>query len=177
MADTKDAQPMSDADVAAPPAGTDFAPAAPLKDAGVGFEPEGGTIDQDAGAGAGGAAAQTLRDGAAKLSQQAGDRARTLAEQGKTRAAGALDQLTQMLNDAAGQVDDKLGEQYGQYARQAASTVQGFSSQIQDKDLDAILDDARAFVRKSPAVAIGLAAAAGFVLARLVSSGLDQRDL
>ena len=40
---------------------------------------------------------------------------------------------------------------------------------------DAMLDDARAFVRKSPGVAIGVAAALGFALARVVQSGLDDK--
>ena len=44
------------------------------------------------------------------------------------------------------------------------------------KDVDAIADDARALVRKSPGMVIGAAAAVGFVVARLLSAGLDQRD-
>ena len=37
-----------------------------------------------------------------------------------------------------------------------------------------MIDEAREFVKKSPAVAIGTAAAIGFVLARLVKAGLDD---
>ena len=67
----------------------------------------------------------------------------------------------------------KLGAQYGQYARSAADQVQGLSTAVRDKDIDELLDDARAIVRKSPAVAISAAAALGFIVARLVQSGLD----
>lgn len=80
-----------------------------------------------------------------------------------------------MIQDAAGQVDDKLGAQYGDYARSAAGVVSNFSGQIRDKNVDELLDDARAFVRKSPGVAIGVAAALGFALARVVQSGLDDK--
>jgi ElaB/YqjD/DUF883 family membrane-anchored ribosome-binding protein len=120
-------------------------------------------------------ARQAIKDGAGKLGQQATDRIRTFADDGKARAGGALDQLSQMLTDAAGQVDDKLGGQYGDYARQAASTVQGFSDQVKNKDVDELLEDVRVLVRKSPAIAIGAAAAVGFVLARLVQAGVDDQ--
>ncbi len=164
MADTTDPdalKPMTDGDVSAsakPKA------AAPLKGATTG---EGGTLS---------GATQTLKDKTADLRGQATDKARLYAEDGKARASGALEQLAQMLTDAAGQVDEKVGAQYGQYARTAADKVQGFSSSLNDQSVDDIVDTARDFVRKSPAVAIGAAAALGFVVARLLTAGLDQRD-
>lgn len=118
-------------------------------------------------------AKQQVKDGAAKVQQQAVDKVYALAGDGKTKAGSALDQVAQMLNDAAGQVDEKLGQQYGQYARSAADTVTSLSSAIKDKDVEELIDDARAFVTKSPAVAIGIAAAVGFALARVVQSGID----
>ncbi|MCI1143897.1 hypothetical protein MOP88_19100 [Sphingomonas sp. WKB10] len=120
-------------------------------------------------------AKQTAKDYSAKYGAQATDKIRTLADTGKERAIGGLDQLSQMIQDAAGQVDDKLGAQYGDYARSAAGVVSNFSGQIRDKNVDELLDDARAFVRKSPGVAIGVAAALGFALARVVQSGLDDK--
>lgn len=117
---------------------------------------------------------QLAKDNASKISTQAADKARLFAQDGQAKAGGALDQLSQMLNDAAGQVDEKLGGQYGGYARQAATSVQGFSDQVKNKDVDELIDDVRAFVRKSPAVAIGAAAAIGFVVARVVAAGLDN---
>jgi ElaB/YqjD/DUF883 family membrane-anchored ribosome-binding protein len=116
---------------------------------------------------------QTLKDSAAKLTKEATDRARSYAEDGKARAGGALDELARMVSDAATQVDEKVGPQYGQYARTAAETITGFSDQIKAKELDELIEDARGFVSKSPAIAIGAAAALGFVLARLVKSGLE----
>ncbi|MGE7205526.1 hypothetical protein ACQKJZ_07585 [Sphingomonas sp. NPDC019816] len=120
-------------------------------------------------------AKQTVKDGAGKFQQQAVDKVYALAGDGKTKAGSALDQVAQLLNDAAGQVDEKLGQQYGQYARTAADTVTGFSDSIKDKDVEELLDDARAFVAKSPAVAVGIAAALGFVVARVVQSGIETR--
>lgn len=161
--------PMTSGDIEAPPANTNFQPAAPLKDAGVAFDAEGGTLQS------GGKTEDTgLKGSASKLGQQAVDKARTYAEEGKTKATDALGQLSQLLNDAAGQVDQKLGAQYGGYARTAANSVQSFANTVRDKDVDALFDEARGYVRKSPAVAIGVAAALGFAIARLVQSGLDS---
>lgn len=121
-------------------------------------------------------AKQALTENTARLREQAGDKARTLAEDGKARATDALGQLSQLLTDAAGQVDEKLGEQYGHYARAAADRMQGFSAQLNEKSVDELIDGARDLVRKSPAVAIGAAAAVGFVVARLLTAGLDGND-
>ncbi len=122
-------------------------------------------------------AEQLLKDSAAKLGKEAADRARGYAEDGKARAGTALDEIVTMINDAAGTVDEKLGEQYGQYARTAADKVAGFSEGLKAKELDELIEDARGFVQKSPAVAIGTTAALGFVLVRLIQSGLSvDRD-
>lgn len=172
MADT-DATPMTDGDIIPPPATTEFEPAAPLKAAGVGFDaPEGGALEVET-QGKVAEARTAIQDGAARLGQQATDRVRSFAVDGKARAGDALDRLSQMLGDAASQVDDRLGGQYGEYARSAAGAVSNLSTTIRDKDVDELFDDARGFIRKSPAVAIGGAAAVGFVLARLIQSGLE----
>lgn len=154
-----------------PPASTSFQPAAPLDDQGVAFstatsEPDAGRLDT---------AKQTVRDNASKLTDQASDRAREYAEQGKAKAFDALGQLSRLLEDAAGQVDEKLGGQYGQYARNAAGQVNTLADRINAKDVDEFADDVRDFVRQSPAIAIGAAAAVGFAFARLVQAGLDDR--
>lgn len=142
-------------------------PADPLK---------GATDDSDAGDETSADTRQMLSDNVTKLKGEATDRVRSFADMGKERATGALDQLVQMLTDAADQVDAKIGEQYGQYARNAADQVQGFSTSLNERDVDDLLDDARELVRKSPGMAIGAAATVGFVVARLLSAGLDQRD-
>lgn len=118
-------------------------------------------------------AGETLRTETQKLASQAADKARDYAGEGMTRATGALDELSKMITDAAGMVDDRLGAQYGQYARSAAGQVSSLADTLRTKEVDELVDDARQFVRKSPAIAIGTAAAVGFVIARLVKSGLE----
>ena len=109
-----------------------------------------------------------------ELRGQATDKARELAQTGKDRAASTLDSLVQTVEDAASEIDEKLGSQYGDYARRAAEHIGGFTDSFRDKDIDALFNDARDFVKKSPAVAIGAAAALGFVVARLARSSMPE---
>lgn len=109
-----------------------------------------------------------------ELRGQAGDRARELAQTGKDRATDALSSLARTVEEAASEIDEKLGSQYGDYARRAAEHIGGFSDSFRDKDVDDLFNDAREFVKKSPAVAIGAAAALGFVVARLARSSMPD---
>jgi ElaB/YqjD/DUF883 family membrane-anchored ribosome-binding protein len=118
-------------------------------------------------------ASDTIREEAGKLGTQAADRARAFAGEGKDRASTALDEVAKMMQSAAGDVDEKLGADYGRYARSAADGISSFADTLRGKEVDDLIDDATAFVKKSPVIAIGTAAAIGFVLARLVKSGID----
>ena len=106
----------------------------------------------------------------ANLRGQATDKARDWASQSKDKAVGALDNVVKLVDDAAGTIDEKVGEKYGSYARQAAQSISGLAASIREKDVDDLVRDARDAVRKSPALAIGAAAAVGFLLARIIKS-------
>ena len=101
------------------------------------------------------------------LAGQAKERASTLAVDGKAKASDAISSLGQMVADNAGTIDQKLGTRYGDYARTAARSMQETAAKIESKDIAELGDDAKEFVRKSPGLAIGLAAVAGFMLSRL----------
>lgn len=110
------------------------------------------------------------------LVDEAAEVARNAATQGKDKAADALGGLSKLADDAAKAVDDRLGGNYGDYARRASSSVSDFANALQSKDVDAIIADTKAFVRKSPVVAIGAAAAVGFLLTRLVKIGSSDKE-
>ncbi|MBY0285276.1 MAG: hypothetical protein K2W81_15105 [Sphingomonas sp.] len=118
-------------------------------------------------------AGTSFKDGATNFAKQAADKARDLASDGKARAGDALDEVSRLMGTAADTVDQKLGENYGQYARSAADGIASFSESLKAKEIDDLVADVQGFVRKSPAVAIGIAAALGFVVARLVKAGMD----
>ena len=115
-----------------------------------------------------------VREQVANLRGQAGDRVRGLADDGKSRASSLLDEVSGVIADAARSVDERLGEDYGRYAHRAADSLSGFAGKVRDKNVDDLLDDTRDFIRKSPAVAIGIAAVAGFALLRVIKTGLDD---
>ena len=117
-----------------------------------------------------------LKSEAANLASEAGDAARKAATTGKAKAAEALGGVAKLADDAARTVDERLGETYGDYARKASTAVSNVANALQSKDIDALVADTRAFVKKSPVVAIGAAAAVGFLLTRLIKIGTGGND-
>jgi ElaB/YqjD/DUF883 family membrane-anchored ribosome-binding protein len=113
-----------------------------------------------------------LRSGRERLASQAGDKARGLVTQGLERASETLANVARMVGDTAPGIDERLGEDYGDYARRAAGTIENVANAIAEKDTDELIEDTRNFVRNSPGVALAGAAVVGFVVARLVKSGL-----
>ena len=105
---------------------------------------------------------------------QAKQRAAELAQDGKTRASDGLATLSKTVSDAATTIDDKLGKQYGDYARTAARTMQEAAAKLEAKDLGELGDDARKFIKDSPGAAIGIAAVAGFFLAKMFRGSSDD---
>ena len=119
----------------------------------------------------------TARDKAIdKLSGQAADKARELVGQGLERSGEALANVSKLVGDTAASLDERLGEEYGEYARRAAGAIEDAANRISAKNPDELIDDTREFVRKSPGVALAGAAVIGFALVRLVKAGLDRDE-
>jgi ElaB/YqjD/DUF883 family membrane-anchored ribosome-binding protein len=121
-----------------------------------------------------GAVINKLRSGGEKLSGQAADKARGLVGQGLERGSEALANVGRMVGDTAEGIDERLGAEYGDYARRAASAIEDAANSLASKDADELIEDTRTFVRKSPGVALAGAAVVGFALARLIKAGLDR---
>ena len=121
-----------------------------------------------------------IRSSGEKLANQAGDKARGLVSQGLERTSEALANVAKMVGDTAPGIDERLGEDYGDYARRAAGTIENVATAIAEKDPDELIDDTRNFVRNSPGIALAGAAVVGFVVARLLKTGLarsaDEED-
>lgn len=114
------------------------------------------------------------RDQIVTLRGQAGEKLRTYADEGKGKASNLLEEFGGVLSDAARSVDERLGGQYGEYAHRAAGAVSDLAGKVREKNVDDFVDDAKEFVRKSPVIAIGIAAVAGFALVRVLRTGLDE---
>jgi ElaB/YqjD/DUF883 family membrane-anchored ribosome-binding protein len=119
---------------------------------------------------------QRIRHGGEKLSNEATDRARGFVSQGLERSAEALSNVSKLVGDTAAGLDERLGQEYGDYARKAASAIENTANTIASKNPDELIEDTRNFVRNSPGLAVAGAAIVGFVVARLIKSGLNRDE-
>ena len=117
-----------------------------------------------------------FREGREQLSSQAGEKARGLVSQGLERTAEALGNVSKMVGDTASGIEERLGPEYGDYARRAAGAIENAANTIASKDPDELIEDTRNFVRNSPGIALAGAAVVGFVVARLLKSGLAKDE-
>lgn len=133
-----------------------------------------GGSDTGGGGTEGGNVTEQLKGQVYNLRDQAGGKVREFADTGKTRATDMLEELSRVVADTADSIDERLGNNYGEYARKAADGVSGFADNLRGKDVDELYDDVRSAVRKSPGIAIGIAAVVGFTLVRLVKAGIPE---
>ncbi|MEO5773269.1 MAG: hypothetical protein ABIQ32_04010 [Sphingomicrobium sp.] len=119
---------------------------------------------------------EKLRGSTENLTDQAGTKARDLVGQGLERGSEALANVSRLIGDSAGGLDERLGEDFGNYARRAATSLEDVANRLATKDPDELFDDTREFIRKSPGVALAGAAIAGFVLTRLIKNGLSSSN-
>ncbi len=105
--------------------------------------------------------------------EQAKTKAGELASDGKAATSDALASVSRVVGETAEQIDERFGEQYGDYARKASRALAETSAKIDAKSVDELGEDAREMVRKSPGVAVGLAAVAGFLIARMFRGSND----
>jgi ElaB/YqjD/DUF883 family membrane-anchored ribosome-binding protein len=117
-----------------------------------------------------------VREGIASLKGQAGERIRGAADEGKSKTSDALEELSRIVEEAAESIEERLGPQFSPAARRVAEAVGGFATTLRERDVDQLYEDVTGYVRRSPAVAIGIAAALGFVAIRLVKAGLPQAE-
>jgi len=116
-----------------------------------------------------------LMEEARNMTGQAKERAAALAQDGKVKTVEGISAAARLVSDSAGTIDEKLGVKYGDYARSAARGMEDAAAKLDAKELGQLAEDAREMVRKSPGVAIGIAAVAGFMLSRLFR-GSDKSD-
>lgn len=135
-----------------------------------------GIVDQQAAVSEASTSDAVRPSGAAALLGQAGGKARDFATAGKDAATDRLDSFAGLVAGLADTLGDKLGPQTGDYARKAADTVTSFAEGLKGKDVDDLVEDTRKIIKQNPAMAIGAAAALGFVLVRLAKASPREDD-
>jgi len=89
------------------------------------------------------------------------------ATEGKGQASKGLRTLGQKVNENAYRVDETLGAKYGDYARSASSSLTRYADTLDEKSVDELTEDAREFVRRSPGLAVGMGAVAGYMISSI----------
>jgi ElaB/YqjD/DUF883 family membrane-anchored ribosome-binding protein len=177
---------MADQKTADLPDGTDtiIEPAEPENSGAIATDraaaDEGGTTlaidDPGLSATGSGGLADRIRSSREQLAGQAGEKARGFVTQGLERTAEALANVSKMIGDTADGIEERLGPEYGDYARRAAGAIENTANTIASKDPDELIEDTRNFVRNSPGIALAGAAVVGFVVARLLKTGLTSDE-
>lgn len=142
------------------------------------FDKRTGATGSDHGASSTGKAADTivnqLKDQVSTLKGQAGEQARTFAVDGKQQATDLLQSLAQIIQEAAASIEERLGGQYAGFGHRAADQVNALAGTISERSVDDLIENARAFVRRSPTAAISVAALIGFAISRVARSSFDE---
>ena len=113
---------------------------------------------------------EDLRNEANRIMSDAAGRARSAAEEGKAKASETVSNLAKSTRDAAAQFRGTQAEPLVGYMTSAADSVEKFASTLDQKQVDELIDDFKTMVRKSPAIAIGAAAAVGFAVSRFMKA-------
>ena len=89
-------------------------------------------------------------------------------------ATGA-DFVEEIARSARGFADNLDGgaPQLAQMVRRAASSAESFAHDIRGKSTDELVDVTEEFARRQPALFVGAAVAAGFLLARFIKAGVS----
>jgi hypothetical protein len=114
--------------------------------------------------------------------QQAGDLANRGTEQLKSQLANQKHEASQRMvpvQSALRETGQQLRKQ-GQgsvagYADKAADQVERFSGYLRETEVDEIMDEARGFARRRPAVFLGGAVALGFLATRFLKSSSQEQ--
>ncbi|NJC06032.1 hypothetical protein GGQ97_001825 [Sphingomonas kaistensis] len=134
----------------------------------------GTTTGDDDGSASNGGIRGMVSNVTGKAKDEALGRARGFVGEGLKSGSTTLGSIANIIEDTVEQIGERLGPQYGDYAKSASSTIQRYASTLESKDPDELVDDARALIRKSPAVAITGAAILGFGLVRLLKAGMPE---
>lgn len=94
----------------------------------------------------------------------------SLIDEGKSQVAATIGGIAEAVRQIASQLEGNGAGPVAKYVHTAADTVSGWRDAVADKSVDDLLDDTKTLVRTSPALAVGLAVAAGFAVSRVVRS-------
>ena len=93
----------------------------------------------------------------------------------KSRATEALGSVAAAIRQSGQPLRDNNQPMLAEYAGRAADQLEQFSTRLRDRDLTELMDDAKRFARRQPALFVGAAFAAGVLAARFLKSSPDPQ--
>jgi hypothetical protein len=132
-----------------------------------------------------GQAAEQAKQQTQQLAQQARQQASELANRGneqiksqlsnqKHEAAQRMTPVQAALRETGQQLRNQGQGPVAEYADKAAGQVERFAGYLRENEVDRILDDARGFARRNPALFVGSAVALGFFATRFLKSSSQE---
>jgi YHS domain-containing protein/ElaB/YqjD/DUF883 family membrane-anchored ribosome-binding protein len=105
-----------------------------------------------------------------RASSRARSRIQSVITDRKDKAAERIGTVSSAFRTVSQQLRDQNQEAIARYAERTADNVDQVSAYLQQHDAEQILNEAEDFVRRRPALLIGSAFAAGFLMARFLKS-------
>lgn len=91
-----------------------------------------------------------------------------VAEDAKSEIVKSMNGIVLQAHSLAANIDSMAGAPVGDFARQAADLLGAVQRGLDEKAVAELLADGQALIRRQPAVALGVAVASGFLLARML---------
>jgi hypothetical protein len=93
----------------------------------------------------------------------------------KGRATDSISTIANAVRGTTSQLRNEQHDVLAQYVEKAADQLERFSANLRDKDMTELLDGARSFARRQPALFVGGSLVAGLLAARFLKSS-GQND-
>jgi YHS domain-containing protein/ElaB/YqjD/DUF883 family membrane-anchored ribosome-binding protein len=107
---------------------------------------------------------------AGRTTSRARSKVQSMISEQKGKAAERIGSVSSAFRSVSQQLRDQDQAAIAQYADRAASSVDRFSGYLKEHDAEEIIHQAEQYVRQRPALVIGGALAAGFLVARFLKS-------
>jgi hypothetical protein len=113
---------------------------------------------------------EALADSGQRMAQQAKDMVRSAAEEQKMRAVHGLHGMARSMHEMARSLHDEQQDAPARYVDMAAEQIERGIRALEERGVDELMSDVETFARRQPALFIGGAFAAGFLIARFLKS-------
>ena len=120
--------------------------------------------------------AHQARQQASDLANRGGEQLKGQLANQKHNAAQRMSPVQAALRETAQQLRNQGQGPVADYADSAADQVERFAGYLRENDVDSLLNDARGFARRNPAVFLGSGVALGFLATRFLKSSSQEES-